>query len=216
MGGASDVGIGTRSGRDALRLKRDERRGHDESNLRRDPSSKRTKPLKFTSEAILLAAIAAICSCVRPAATRDSSKNKSDGEFSSIGRVDAAPWRDGPYDSVHGTTDLERLAQGTLDLPQLDAYYHAHETPGRVPLVAVFEDDVTEIPRLMKFGRAVVVKRGSELSNEKVAFRFTRITVNGDSATVECSYPIEGIHGVAQFIRRGDQWSPTNVQLVER
>jgi hypothetical protein len=111
---------------------------------------------------------------------------------------------------------LQQLAQRTLDLPKLEAYYHLDERPERSPLVVVGESVAEAAPKLKKFGKPVIWKRDADVRPGQPVFRFTQVVVQGDGATVEFEYPPEGLRGSAKFKRTGEEWQATDVSIRER
>ena len=102
--------------------------------------------------------------------------------------------------------DLRHLAQLTIDLDTLEQYYHA-ELPGRKPLCIVRNDVVPDELALTKFGEPVRFVSAAEARKPGAAcLAFSKIEIQGDAATVEFTYSIEGIRGTVTFRKASGAW----------
>jgi hypothetical protein len=108
-----------------------------------------------------------------------------------------------------GPIDLSELV---LKDPRLLEYFHL-EQPGRQPIVI---SSVLQHPDLehLVLGYAIKVVPGNSPEASR-AFQFTKLKWSGDHATVEISYPPEGVRGRFKLFRRGDRWTVSARKLWE-
>jgi pSer/pThr/pTyr-binding forkhead associated (FHA) protein len=128
-------------------------------------------------------------------------------------------------------SDRQTLFQMTLDLPQLQQYYHLDTRPHRKPLLVPKAEALkgfTQFPELEKFGEPVLFVTVDELQSWKSTgsvFLFTRLTTDceevkfpaldcGD-ATVGFKYAPEGVWGYVVFTRTPDGWKVLDHALLE-
>ena len=110
--------------------------------------------------------------------------------------------------------DRDALLQQTIDLKPLQGYYHADKIANRRPLVLKRNEAVGSDVHLSKFGQPVEVADSEQLKSRPY-FEITKLTVNGDHATVEFRYPPEGIAGTVRFSKAGSEWHTDSHELVE-
>jgi hypothetical protein len=113
------------------------------------------------------------------------------------------------------TEDLQGLVQSTIDLPQLQAYYHVDQAPERKPLVVVRNDAVDRPLQLSKFGEPVEVLTADQAAG-RPHLEITRLSVKGTEAEVEFRYPVEGVGGTVQFHKTDSGWQVASQRIVER
>ncbi len=108
----------------------------------------------------------------------------------------------------------EQICQLTIDLPNLQQYYHS-DKPGRKPLYVVKNANIKDDLSLTKFGEAVKFISADEATKKKVAtLEFTSIKIADKTATVEFRYAVEGIRGTAEF-KFTDKWEVASSNISE-
>lgn len=113
------------------------------------------------------------------------------------------------------TDQNEQLCQMTLDLPQLEGYFH-QLAPNRKPLRVLKNNVVKENIKLIKFGEPVRLVTLAEVEKEELPFfEFTAIEIKKDAATVIFRYPVEGITGTVDFKREADKWKIVSQKIAE-
>ena len=112
------------------------------------------------------------------------------------------------------TLDLQKLVQATIDLQDLQPYYHVDSEPSRKPLIILKNDVIAHDLSLSKFGAPVQFLSRDE-AGSKPYIEVTKVTVNGSGAVVEFRYPVEGIYGTVTFTKAGDTWQVESHDLVE-
>jgi hypothetical protein len=113
-------------------------------------------------------------------------------------------------------TDVQQVCQLTIDLPELDKYYHS-DLPGRRPLRVVRAEALRDTPVLIKFGQAAVyISPEDGRQDDKAYIEFTRIEVGADYAEIEFRYPVEGIRGTVHLRKTGGAWKVQSSSLAER
>jgi len=116
-----------------------------------------------------------------------------------------------------GGRDLETIAQLTLDVEQLQPYFHVETFPERSPLVVVAPALSEQGAKLQKFGRPVVFKTREEaVESGGPYFEFKEIAVESGRATVRFEYPPEGIRGEIELAQTEASWKVVAARLVER
>lgn len=114
----------------------------------------------------------------------------------------------------NSSDDIRQICQLTLDLPDLQQYYHA-DKPGRKPVNVVKNASLKDDVNLTALGEPVKFISADEAAAKKVpAVEFTSIKVSGKTATVEFRYAIEGIRGKAEF-KFTDKWEVVSSNLSE-
>ena len=106
--------------------------------------------------------------------------------------------------------------QVTIDLPDLERYYHVTEIAGRRPLIIVRNRLSESEPRLQKFGEPVQFVSARSLAPETPFLEFTRLDIAGDTARVEFGYPVEGVRGFVTLVRHAGSWEIVANELMER
>lgn len=102
-----------------------------------------------------------------------------------------------------------QICQLTIDLPDLQQYYH-----NRKPLYVVKNASLDDVS-LTKFGEPVKFIGASEAAEKKTpAIEFTSIKIDDKTATVEFRYAIEGIRGKAEF-KFTDKWEVVSSDISE-
>jgi hypothetical protein len=112
---------------------------------------------------------------------------------------------------------LNRILQLTIDVDELERFYHPDASPDRKPLRVLVKDGGGEGLKLEKFGQPVVVISPSEVEAGAAPYlQFTKIDIGEDVAAVEFEYPAEGVAGDVHFSNDGTKWSVSSVNMVER
>ena len=108
----------------------------------------------------------------------------------------------------------EAICQLTLDLPNLQQYYHS-DKPGRKPLNVIKNDVLKEEISLTKFGEAVkFISKDEAAKNKTAALEFTSIKIADKTANVEFRYAIEGIRGTVE-LKFTDKWEVVSSNIKE-
>ena len=109
---------------------------------------------------------------------------------------------------------MQAICQLTLDLPNLQPYYHV-DTPGRKPVNVIKNVSLKDAVSLTKFGEAVKFVSPEEATKKKTAaIEFTSIKIADKTATVEFKYAVEGIKGKAEF-KFTDKWEVVSSSITE-
>lgn len=109
---------------------------------------------------------------------------------------------------------LQTICQMTLDLPELQKYYHP-EAPGRTPVKVIKNSFLKDKISLSKFEKPVEFIEKEEADKKNIpAFEFTSINITDKTATVEFRYAVEGIKGNAEF-KFDEKWEVVSKNLVE-
>ena len=112
--------------------------------------------------------------------------------------------------------DVRQLVQMAIDLESLQKYYHS-TLPGRKPLCIVKNDVVSGDLALKKFGEPVRFLSAAEAKKPGAAcIQFSKIEIQGDAATVEFTYMIEGLRGTATFRKAGGTWRTEHHHITEK
>jgi len=132
--------------------------------------------------------------------------------FACSGKVETvpAPPTD-PAPSASGieapASDRAEVAQATLDVAELQQYFH-----GRTPLRIVINRMVNPAWKLAHGGQAV---GGVDETSEDPRIEFTLLRVEGDKAGATIRYEVEGVVMHAEFARVGGAWKLTKSDLAE-
>lgn len=113
------------------------------------------------------------------------------------------------------SADLQQVCQLVLDHPDLQGFYHS-KLPGRVP-VTLSDHLIGKGLKLSKFGKAVVFVSDPDqrtLRREAI-LRFDKIKIDGNEASVEFSYPIEGVFGQMSLEKQGGKWRVMSARVLE-
>jgi hypothetical protein len=112
-------------------------------------------------------------------------------------------------------SDLQQLAQMTIDLDILAKYFHP-ELPGRKPLRLLKNTVVSDDLALTKFGEPVRWVSADEAKKGGAVFEISKIDIRGATATVSFSYAIEGLRGTATFRKTNNIWRTEDRELREQ
>ncbi len=111
--------------------------------------------------------------------------------------------------------DRAQVAQLALDVKPLQPFFHPEDAPDRKPLLILKNDQVPDQPRLMKFGQPVRYVTRAETGG-KPYLEFTLLKIEGDAATVEFSYPVEGVVGRVSLTKSTGAWKVESQSIRER
>lgn len=113
-------------------------------------------------------------------------------------------------------TELLPLVKQTLDLAALAPYWHV-DKPNRDPLRIVKHAALGEPPPALKmFGDPVVWIDAAAQRDGLPYFEITSIQATSRRVVIAFRYPVEGVHGIAEFAKRGDQWSLDESSVAEK
>ena len=91
-------------------------------------------------------------------------------------------------------------------------YFHL-EVPGNQPILV---SDQFQHPDLERLALGYPIKLvPSDSAEASRAFQFTKVKHSEDHATIEFSYPPEGLRGRFKFLRNADGWSVSARKLWE-
>ncbi len=113
------------------------------------------------------------------------------------------------------SADLQQVCQLVLDHPDLQGFYHS-KLPGRVP-VTVSDHLIGKGLKLSKFGKPVVFVSDPDkrTMRREAILRFDKVKVDRDEASVEFSYPIEGVFGQMSLEKQGGKWRVISARVLE-
>ncbi|WP_158974270.1 hypothetical protein [Cellulophaga sp. L1A9] len=113
--------------------------------------------------------------------------------------------------------DLQKIIQQSIDLPELQQYFHSAELPERAPLIIVSNNKIPTNLELEKFGEKVQILDVSELKNKEQAhLLFSTIVISENTASTIFNYPIEGIHVSIEFAKLNNEWTVVTSKLNEQ
>lgn len=116
---------------------------------------------------------------------------------------------------VMTTEQNQQLCQMTLDLPQLEGYFHP-SAPNRKPLRVLINDVVKENFKLVKFGEPVQLINSAEAEKGDLpVFEFSSLEIKNETAKVVFRYRVEGITGTVDFKLEADQWKVVSQKITE-
>ena len=122
--------------------------------------------------------------------------------------------------STFGQTleDQRVLIQMTIDLDELQPYFHVDEVEGRSPLIIFNDGMVPPTLELTKFGEAVQFMTTAELFfyNKTAFLDFERFDITPSQADIELKYSVEGLTITLSFEKKEGTWRVRSKQLVER
>jgi hypothetical protein len=104
------------------------------------------------------------------------------------------------------------LSELVLKDPAVLEYFHL-EQPGRQPIIVSGSLQHPDLERLA-LGYAIKVVPGTSPEASR-AFQFTKLKWSESDATVEISYPPEGLKGRYKFHRSADRWAISARKLWE-
>lgn len=111
---------------------------------------------------------------------------------------------------------VERICQLVIDSDVLAPYYHADTDATRKPLYLAQSGLVGPDLHLMKFGEPVKIAPRAEIqAMGRPYLEITKLEIQGNQATVEFAYPVEGISGAATLERRDTGWAVQQDRLKE-
>jgi hypothetical protein len=103
-----------------------------------------------------------------------------------------------------GTT--AEILQLFVDLPALQQYYHV-ESRGDAPVTVICSDPRCAGIKLKKFDQAVVIKPDLSDIGDAPHIEITSFEQSADTARIEFSYDTQGVGGVAEFVKSGENWT---------
>lgn len=119
--------------------------------------------------------------------------------------------------SACGSSDLQQICQLTIDMRDLDKYFHVDKLPDRKPLLVIKNQYTAGEPALFKFGEKVRYVLPNEMRlKPRPYFEFSKIQITGNSAYVEFVYPPEGLAGKVDLLKDERGWHTKSHSIVER
>jgi hypothetical protein len=114
--------------------------------------------------------------------------------------------------------DQRVLIQLTIDLDELQQFYHIDEVEGRSPLIIFNDGVVPPTLELTKFGEEVEFMTTAELFfyNKAAFLDFERFDITPSQADIELNYSVEGLTITLSFEKIEGTWMVRSKQLVER
>ncbi|EAY28048.1 hypothetical protein [Microscilla marina] len=117
------------------------------------------------------------------------------------------------------SNDTTQMLRQVIDLPKLQPYYHSN-LPERVPLVVEKNQYVLAKSSLKKFDQPVVFldRAGIVAQNTKAYLVITKLDIDAQTkkATVEFTYPIEGIDGQVSLSNSQGKWEVVKSSIQEQ
>ena len=112
--------------------------------------------------------------------------------------------------------NIQKIIQKSIDLPKLQQYFHIKENPDRSPLIILKSDKITSTLELNKFGKQVNILDKLDIEKQGKAYLiFTKISINQNTASINFSYPVEGISVRIEFVKKNNEWSIEKSELIE-
>jgi len=112
--------------------------------------------------------------------------------------------------------DIQILVQMSIDLPDLQKYYHIDEDPLRSPLTIIKNSEITSKLKLQKFGSQVNIIDKEDLKKVNMSYlEFEKIIIETDIANLNFNYPIEGIKVEVKCTKINNDWTIQEAKIVE-
>jgi len=144
----------------------------------------------------------------------DQQKTKNTGNMM-VNKIDYTETDTKDKKSVN--SDIQQILQKSINLPQLQQYYHIDTNPNRSPLVILTNDKFPKDLSIEKFEKKVLILSEDEIKKQnKVYLEFSKIEIEENTALIEISYAIEGIACKIQFIKKYQEWSVKNATIIEK
>lgn len=114
--------------------------------------------------------------------------------------------------------DNRIVIQMSIDLEDLQQYYHEDKVEGRKPLIIYNEGIVPSNLSLSKFGEPVQFMTKEELffHNKQAFLDFDKFEISLTQADIEFSYKIEGLTIVLMFEKVDGKWTIKTKKLIEK
>lgn len=113
-------------------------------------------------------------------------------------------------------TSYCQIVEKTINLPELQQYFHIDVFPQRSPLVVVVDQFVSECSELKKFGTPINIISSNE--TEKGAdkgYLKLNVSITEASAAVTFTYQPEGIKGEIELTKAKNLWVVNKSKIVE-
>jgi hypothetical protein len=106
----------------------------------------------------------------------------------------------------------------SIDLDELQQYYHVNKDEGRKPLIIYNDGTVPNNLTLTKFGEPVKFMTIAELFfyNKQAYLDFERFEITSNSADIEFHYNIEGLTIKLTLEKVDDNWTIKTKKLTEK
>ncbi len=112
--------------------------------------------------------------------------------------------------------DFCQILQLTIDLPELQQYFHVEKIPGRSPLRIAINDSNASCDSLMKFGEKVILfDKNVTHSPLFPILEISEINITVNLTTINFKYSPEGVKANAQFKKNEGKWALYNADIVE-
>lgn len=114
--------------------------------------------------------------------------------------------------------DKQIVIQMSIDLEELQMYYHEDEIQGRKPLIIFNNGIVQPDLNLTKFGEDARFMTKEELffDNKQAYIDFEKFIITPNEAIIEFQYEIEGISVFLTLEKIADNWRITKKELKEK
>jgi len=122
-------------------------------------------------------------------------------------------------DTIGNTLNVDHceIIEKTINLPELQQYYHVSSFPERVPLIVLFNHPTGGCPELNKFESPVKISspdKSNEFKN-KPHIKINMEIVDSDNIKVFFSYIPEGIKGQLKLQKNNSHWAVSESKIVE-
>ena len=114
--------------------------------------------------------------------------------------------------------DLSSVLNLAINSPKLELYYHADQLPERKPLKVLHEisNDEVENIKLIKFGLPVELLKNNNTKVNNIYLIFSNVNIDKNKASLNFSYPVEGVMGKFELIKLNEKWSIKKTYLYEK
>lgn len=114
--------------------------------------------------------------------------------------------------------DKQTIIQMSIDLDELQQYYHVDSEEGRKPLIIYYDGIIPSTLELTKFGESVHFMNKEELFfyNKKAYLDFDEFKVTPTRADIEFRYTIEGLTITLTFEKVDGAWEIKTRKLTEK
>lgn len=114
--------------------------------------------------------------------------------------------------------DRQTVIQMSIDLDELQKYYHVDKDEGRKPLIIYNDGIVPSNLTLTKFGKPVqfMTKEDLFFHDEQAYLDFEKFEISPTNADIEFRYDIEGLTIRLTMEKLDDTWTIKTKKLIEK